>query len=403
MPPSALCPALAARARRNPQNPELTPERLAQFERGLPHPLPADFREVLVEYNGVDLGLCATGFQDALAREVRIDDLLGLHDQEWSRLECGGTDIPPDVLVFTQQRGSINRIGLQLADRPDTPRGTVWFFDSNAETETEDLYVARVCAASFTAFLAQLSPLPEAPVVSAPVPVPVPDDPDDPWRHPEALEKVPADTPTPDKPLVLAGHGYAIGGARLDIHVSTLLPDLAAGVYRYQPDQATVRYSLEIGVDAHSHQDGQPAPYASSLPVAEANEGRHPTLAEWATLVVGPEGCWDAWCGNDASRLDGNRLTVLERSGADLKVRWEASYSEYGRDFAFVFEGPVRIAGIRFDVADPADIDRVLAAAFGGSHQPAEWTRTVGEREDRGPHVPAAGRYVHSVTLVTSR
>ncbi|MFY0566525.1 SMI1/KNR4 family protein [Archangium lansingense] len=396
MPPSTLPPALASHARRNPQNPELTPERLEQFERSLPHPLPADFREVLVQYNGALLGVCATGLRDALEQEVRIDDLLGLHDKGWTQLEYGDENIPPDVLVFTHQRGSINRFGLQLADRPDTPRGTVWFFDSNAETETEDLFVARACAASFGAFLAQLSPLPDDPVA----PAPEHEDPEDPWSHPEALEKVPADTPTPEKPLVLAGHGYAIGGARLDIYVSTWLPDLEAREYRYQPERATVMYSLEIHVDESSNQDGQPAPYASNIPVAAANGGRHPTLAEWSTLTVGPEGCWDAWYGNDAPSLDGNQLTVLERSGADLKVRWEASYSQYGRDFAFVFEGPVRFEGIRFDVKDPSDIDRVLASAFGGSHRPEEWTCNVGERKDRGAQAPEDGRYVFPVTLV---
>lgn len=227
-----------------------------------------------------------------------------------------------------------------------------------------------------------------------------PDDPEDPWRHPEALEKVPADAPTADRPLVLAGHGHAIGSASLDVYVSTWVPDLEAREYRYQPDRATVMYSLEIHAEEGSGEDGVPEPYASTLPVAAANGGRHPSLAEWSTLVVGPEGDWDAWCGNDAPGLQDNRLTVLERSGADLRLRWEASYSQYGRDFAFLFEGPVRFEGIRFDVKDPADIDRVLASAFGGGHRPDEWTRKVGERQDRGAQAPEDQRYRFPVTLV---
>ncbi|WNG40514.1 SMI1/KNR4 family protein [Archangium violaceum] len=397
MPPSAIPPALASRVSRNPQHPELTHERLEQFERGLPHPLPADFREVLVQYNGALLGVCATGLHDRLEREVRIDEVLGLHDKGWSQLEYGDENIPSDVLVFAQQYGSINRFGLQLADRPDSARGTVWFFDTHTPPESDDYFVASACAESFTAFLARLSPLPDAPV-----------DPEaqaeaegeDPWSHPETLEKVPADRPTPEKPLVVAGHGHAIEGARLEVYVTTWLPDLEAREYRYQPDRPTVMYSLEIHVGESSNEDSQPAPYASNIPVAAATGGRHPTLAEWSTLVVGSEGDWDAWYGNDAPSLHDNRLTGLERSGADLKLRWEASYSQYGRDFAFVFEGPVRHEGIRFDVKDPADIDRVLTSAFGGNHQPGEWTRNVGERQDRGVNVPADMRYVFPVTLV---
>ncbi|MFP2925592.1 SMI1/KNR4 family protein [Pyxidicoccus sp. 3LG] len=394
----ALPPALASRASRDSLHPELTPERLAQFERGLPHPLPADFREVLVQYNGVHLGNCTAGFLDAVDREVRLDELFGLQDKGWSQLEYGNENIPSDVLVFAHQSGSINRFGLQLSDRPDSPRGTVWFFDSNAPTEAEDLFVPSVCAASFSEFLARLTPLPDVPVDPVPM-APAPDDPDDPWQHPEALEKVPADTPTPAKPLVLAGHGHALESARLEIYVSTWVPDLEAREYRYQPDRATVLYSLELRAGDSSGEDGMPEPYAQDIPVAAANGGRHPTLAEWSTLVVGPEGDWDAWYGNDAPRLDGNRLTVLGLTGQDLTLRWEASYSQYGRDFAFLFEGPVRFEGIRFDVKDPADLDRVLASAFGGSHRPEEWTRKVGERQDRGEHLPADQRYRLPVTL----
>lgn len=398
MPLSFLPPALASRIRHAPSAPELTPEQVEQFERGLSHPLPADFRELLVRFNGALLGNCFAGFRDALDREVRIDELFGLRAEDRFRLKASEEHIPSDVMVFTHQYGSINRFGLQLADRPDSPRGTIWFFDSNAPTETEDLYVARECAPSFSAFLAQLTPLPDAAV--DPVPLESPDDPNDPWRHPEALEKVPADVPTPQRPLVLAGHGHAIERAHLTVYVSTWIPDLEARAYRYQPDRATVMYSLEIQAEDSSGEDGVPEPYANTLPVAEANGGRHPSLAEWSTLVVGPEGDWDAWYGNDAPSLQDNRLTVLERTGADLRLRWEAKYSQYGRDFAFLFEGPVRFEGIRFDVKDPADLDRVLAAAFGGGHRPDEWTRKVGERQDRGAQASEDERYRFPVTLV---
>ncbi|AKF85224.1 hypothetical protein MFUL124B02_10600 [Myxococcus fulvus 124B02] len=389
---SALPPVLAARARRNSQNPHLTRERLERFEAGLPQPLPPDFRDVLVAYNGLYLDPCATGLRDALGDEVQIDELLGLHDHDWTPLRLGGTDIPLDILVFTQQRGSVNRFGVQLVDRPDSPRGTVWFFDCNAETETSDLYVPSACAASFGEFLARLVPLPEDPRFFTP--------PDDEPTPPESLEKVPADVPTPEKPLVLAGHGHTVEDARLDIRVTTLLRDEGASAWRYQPDRATARYDLELRVDSTSDEDGQPAPYASAMPVTEANQGRHPTLAEWPGLVVGQEEPWDAWLGPDAPSMGGNRLTVLERSGADLKVRWEARYSRAGQDLPFLFEGPARIGGIRFEVTSPEDIDRVLASAFEGRHQADEWIRIVGEQRDRGARVPEEGRYVFPVKLI---
>jgi hypothetical protein len=48
--PPRLQPAVLARAQHHSLSPKLTPKRLAQFERGLPHPLPEDFRKVLLEY-----------------------------------------------------------------------------------------------------------------------------------------------------------------------------------------------------------------------------------------------------------------------------------------------------------------------------------------------------------------
>ncbi|RKH37292.1 SMI1/KNR4 family protein, partial [Corallococcus llansteffanensis] len=371
-----------------------TQEQLEQFERSLPHPLPADFRAVLVRYSGgADLGPCSTGLRDGLEREVRIDTLHGLREGALDALEYGDKHIPSDVLVFSHQYGTINRFGIQLADRPESPRGTVWFFDSDAPTETEDLYVPSACAASFSAFLAQLTPLVEA------VPDPEASDsaPGSSWHPPEVREKAPADAPTPEKPLVLAGQAHAVVSARLGIQVNTWIPDAEWRAYGYHPDRATVRYWLELEGADQEGEDGAPAPGAQDLPVARANGGRHPTLAEWSTLVVGPEGDWDAWYGNDAPALVENRLTVLGRSGADLMLRWEASYSEYGHDLTFLFEGPVRFDGIRFDVEDPADIERVLASAFGGAHRPGEWTRQVGERRSLGA---APARSVLPVTLV---
>ena len=378
----SLPPVPASLVGLSPWGSALTPERLERFERGLPHPLPADFRKFLTWQNGVLLGKCATGMTDALGREVLIGDIFGVHEDPEYGLAPGDPNVPPDVLVFTSQRGSINRIGLQLADRPDSPAGTVWFFDSDAESETDDLFVASACAPSFSAFLARLSPLPaELP----PVVVPPPEPPDSPWSNPEARAKVPADVPTPEKPLVLAGHGYAVQSARLEVHVDTWVPDLEASAYRYQPDRPEVTYSLELEAalsEGDPGDDGVPAPVAQDIPVARANGGRHPTLAEWSTLVVGPECGWDAWYGNDAPALENNRLTVLGRSGENLTLRWEASYSEYGHDYAFLFEGPVRFAGIHFDVETPSDIERVLASAFGSGHRPEEWTREVGPPRD---------------------
>jgi hypothetical protein len=391
MPPRSR-PATLARAQHHSLSPKLTPKRLAQFERGLPHPLLEDFRKVLLEYNGALLGECAVQLPGAPGREVRIHELLGVHDEGWGRLEHGLDDIPSDVLVFAEA-GPLDCFGLQLADRKDSPRGTVWFFDSEEGPRTQDtLYTARPCAPSFTAFLEQLTPLPDASVD------PLPEDPRSPWKDPAALEKRPADKPTSRKPLVLAGHGHGIQRAVLSIHVSAWSQHPKTYEYRYTPGRARATYSLEIEVDERSGEDGLPAPEAQAIPVAAAHKGRHPTLAEWSSLVVGPVKGWEASYGNDAPRLTNNRLTVLGRKGTTLKVRWEATYSQFGRDFAFLFEGPVQFPGIRFNVRAPEDVDRVLASAFGGDHRPEEWTRKVGRRMDRGENEPE--RYLYPVTLV---
>jgi hypothetical protein len=71
---------------------------------------------------------------------VRIHELLGVHDEGWGRLEHGLDDIPSDVLVFAEA-GPLDCFGLQLADRKDSPRGTVWFFDSEEGPQTQGLRV----------------------------------------------------------------------------------------------------------------------------------------------------------------------------------------------------------------------------------------------------------------------
>ncbi|NTX16009.1 SMI1/KNR4 family protein [Myxococcus sp. CA056] len=379
MPP--LPPSLAAHLASLFQPSPPTSEQLEHFERGLPHPLPADYRELLTLHNGLELGRCATGTTDALGDEVHLGTLFAIRAEGRERLEPGGEHLPPDVMAFARHWGSINLFGIQLGDRPDSPAGTIWFFDSNADTDTADLFVARVHAPSFSAFLERLTPVPEAPAPSEPEAA---SEEAPPWNYPEAPDQVPPDAPSPEKPLVLGGHGHAMASAVLDVRIDTWAQDVESSQYRYLPERSTARYILEMEPPHSTVEDGQPAPVAGDVPVLHANGGRHPTLDEWSSLIVGPEGDWEAWYGNDAPALVHNRLTVLSRTGAELKVRWEARYADHGRERAFLFEGPVQLGSIHLYVETPEDIDRALEAALGIRLLPEEWTRQLHPRQDRG-------------------
>jgi hypothetical protein len=79
---------------------------------------------------------------------------------------------------------------------------------------------------------------------------------------------------------------------------------------------------------------------------------------------------WDAWFGNDAPGLCGNRVAFEGWQGNALRVRWEAHYDDRGRESPFLYQGLVEFTGIYVKVKQPEDADVFLARAWGG--QPVE-------------------------------
>lgn len=151
-----------------------------------------------------------------------------------------------------------------------------------------------------------------------------------------------------------------------------------------RPDGRDVGYMLSIEVDERSGEDGAAAPRAQAIPVWRALGGRHPPLAELASLDLGPplvaaDADWEASVGNDAPHLVANRMRFggWEDGGRALRVRWEARTGwrhplllpeNEGRATdpgAFLFEGPAAFDGIAASVADPGAADAFVRAQWG--------------------------------------
>ncbi|MET0556354.1 MAG: hypothetical protein ABW221_25160 [Vicinamibacteria bacterium] len=180
----------------------------------------------------------------------------------------------------------------------------------------------------------------------------------------------------PPGTLTIAGVARPVRSATFGIHVKTEAWDPEGRVGLYDPARAETCYGIDIEVDERSGEDGAPAPQVGSIPVARANGGRHPSLEQLATLAVREldDGydCdeWDAWFGNDAPGLCGNRITFQGWEGNALRVRWEAHYDDRGRERPFLYEGLVEFTGIVLAVKQPEEADVFLARAWGG--QPVE-------------------------------
>lgn len=172
--------------------------------------------------------------------------------------------------------------------------------------------------------------------------------------------------------LTIEGVARPVRRATFGIHVATEVwaPEVRAS--HYDPARAEAHYGIEIEVDERSGEDGAPAPEVSRIPVARANGGRHPSLADLASLSVQEQDdgydCdeWDAWFGNDAPGLCGNRITFRGWEGDALRVRWEAHYDDRGRQRPFLYEGLVEFTGIYVKVKEPEEADLFLARAWGG-------------------------------------
>jgi hypothetical protein len=160
--------------------------------------------------------------------------------------------------------------------------------------------------------------------------------------------------------LTIEGVARPVRRATFGIHVTT------------EGSDAEARYGIDIEVDEHSGEDGAPAPEVSDIPVARANGGRHPSLAALAALSVHEvdDGydCdeWDAWFGNDAPGLCGNRVSFQGWEGGALRVRWEAHYDDRGRKRPFLYEGLVQFTGIYVRVQRPEYAEAFLERAWGG-------------------------------------
>lgn len=202
----------------------------------------------------------------------------------------------------------------------------------------------------------------------------------------------------PRATVTIEGETRPVQQATFGVHIRGEVWDSSIKGGRYAPEHAEVTYSLEVEVDEHSGEDGAAAPQIQTLPVFRAAGGRHPSLSRLAKLVVTERDdgydCeeWDAWFGNDAPGLCGNRLTFQGWEGNSLRVRWEAHYDERGRQRPFLFEGLVDFTGIYVAVKEERDADIFLTRAWGGEPIEALDKHVLGW-SDHGKHLPDDRRF----------
>jgi len=144
---------------------------------------------------------------------------------------------------------------------------------------------------------------------------------------------------------------------------------------------------LELQVDDHAGEDGAPTPTIQSIPVREAF-GRWPQLDELPGLVVDvpDDALWDAWYGNDAPPLEGNRLAFGSWSGPSIDVRWTASW-DLSRNHRgdLCFDGPVELAGIRLHIFEDEPIEGLITAIWGDDAPARFEVARLSQPAARGP------------------
>ncbi|MEO8061642.1 MAG: hypothetical protein ABI821_02735 [Pseudomonadota bacterium] len=168
-------------------------------------------------------------------------------------------------------------------------------------------------------------------------------------------------------PLELGGESFAIESAKFTLSISTEEWDEEEQRWLYGPGHISANYSLEIIVDEHSGEDSAPSPIAQSIPVSRANGGRVVAPTALAGIEVDDEDDWDAWYGNDAPRLEANRIKFGAVSGNRVQLRWEAKYT-WGRDEqpkSFIFDGDVELQALQISVKEEPDADKFVKAMFG--------------------------------------
>lgn len=128
------------------------------------------------------------------------------------------------------------------------------------------------------------------------------------------------------------------------------------GAWRYGSPQAWL--DLEIGVDEHSGEDGALAPtlYLAPLRPLPDLRGLPGRVFDDGTARI------EAWYGNDAPELLGNRFRIVDFPARDrARVEWTATY-DGGK--AFRFEGVVPFSGIVMKVKKAEDAPRLLREAW---------------------------------------
>lgn len=399
-------PSARDEARPSYLNGPLDPAHLEALEKRLGSRLPESFRDFLVRYNGAQLGSCDTGLIGGYDEKspVHVGELYGLHDKGWTQLgdEDGLNDLGPRFVRFASA-SALDEFVLQLDEHDGVPAGAVWFHHGSGKGvglngEEGALSANRVLyAPSFDAFLDKLVPL--EPRGSEPEGG-LDGDPEELAQQliaqmppPKRVRFPRGDKPSPERPLVLEGKARAVRKATFGISVSDEAWVEEAQEWRAGLEHLSVRYWLDIVVNARSGEDGVPTPNAQVIPVFHAAKHRHPSLKQLARMRVGPEGGWEAWYGNDAPPLEDNRLVFQGFEGTKLRLRWTARYLDGARDLPFVFEGLVHFTGIALGVKDEAEVPSYLERAFANAHRLEDLVIRVGKRIDRGPSLEDERRY----------
>lgn len=127
--------------------------RLLAFERELPWPLPADYRQFLVEHNGATVSECETFTE--VPGHTKVEDVFGFHDGptylQLDRFNANCSTLVPQSLILIASDPYGNYFGMALD--PDR-RGRVYFVDHEQLAAPIDALVE--VASSFSALLERI-------------------------------------------------------------------------------------------------------------------------------------------------------------------------------------------------------------------------------------------------------
>jgi hypothetical protein len=191
--------------------------------------------------------------------------------------------------------------------------------------------------------------------------------------------------------VTVDGRARPVESATLELSLQTEAWSPTAKEWLYGPEHLAVDASLAVRVDERSGEDGALAPEAQSIPIVRAAGGRPPAPDALPGLVVDDQDDWDAWFGNDAPTLDGNRLVFGPWVARDaIEVDWTATYGSARRPLRV--SGPVRFAGLSLMVKAPEDEAAFLEQTFGAAALTG-LRRVAEEAVDFGPGMPAGRRH----------